>query len=231
MFMIFVGIDLAWKCVDPRPSSTAVCVIDEDLSVGLYAVTDDDEVLSLVPKGNDCLIGIDASLKVPNDTGMRSTEKSVRRMGINILPTSKSYLNQKFAGSRGERIVDALGDKGFRLAMPEDSNGRLLYEVFPYATVRCMIGSSPRYKHGKLAEKRQGCLGILWTIQIQHPELQIPGMLGDQIMQADSSGLRSVSDKLDSLLGAICVYRHAIYRGQATQMIGDEENGFILLCR
>ena len=61
MFMIFVGIDLAWKCVDPRPSSTAVCVIDEDLSVGLYAVTDDDEVLSLVPKGNDCLIGIDAS--------------------------------------------------------------------------------------------------------------------------------------------------------------------------
>jgi predicted RNase H-like nuclease len=229
--MRFIGIDLAWKYVDPRHFSTAVCVIEEDLSVGLFAVTDDDEVLSLVPEGNDCLIGIDASLKVPNDTGMRSTEKLVRRMGINILPTSKCHLNQKFGGSRGERMVDALGDKGFHLAMSGDRNGRLLYEVYPYATVRSMMGHSPRYKHGKLAEKRQGCLGILWTIQIQHPELMIPEMLADQIIQGDSSGLRSVSDKLDSLLGAICVYRHAIYRGQATQMIGDEENGFILLCR
>ena len=229
--MRFVGIDLAWKCGEPSPSSTAVCIIDEDLSVGLFSVTDDEEVLALVPEGDDCLIGIDASLRVPNDTGMRSTEKLVRRMGINILPTSKSYLNKKFGGSRGERIVEALGGKGFRLAITEDHIGRLLYEVFPYATVKLMMGRSPMYKHGKLADKRLGCLDILRTIQNQHSELQLPESLGDQIVHADSPGLKLASDKLDSLLAAVSVYRHAIYRGQSTRMIGDEENGFILLCR
>ena len=229
--MRFVGIDLAWKCVGPKPLSTAVCIIDEDFLVSLFCVTDDYEVLALVPEDNDCLIGIDASLKVPNDTGMRSTEKLVRRMGINILPTSKSYLRIKFGGSRGERMVDSLNYKGFRLADPEAHTGRLVYEVFPYATVRCMMGRSPRYKHGGLAERRQGCLDILRTIQNQHPELQLPKTLGDQIVHADSSGLKSASDKIDSLLAAVSVYRHAIYRGQSTRMIGDEENGFILLCR
>jgi predicted RNase H-like nuclease len=211
--------------------STAVCIIDEDLSVGIFSVTDDDEVLALVPEGDDCLIGIDASLKVQNETGMRTTEKMVRRMGINILPTSKSYLKDKFGGSRGERIVDALGFKGFRLARLEDHVGRLMFEVFPYATVRCMMGRSPRYKHGRMAGKRNGCLDILRAILDQHPELRLPEGLGDRIVQADSSGLKSASDQLDSLLGAISVYRHAIYRGQTTRMIGDEENGFILLCR
>ena len=128
-------------------------------------------------------------------------------------------------------MVDALGFKGFRLAIKEDNDGRLLFEVFPYATVKYMMGRSPRYKHGRLEEKRQGCLDILWTIQNRHPELQIPKTLGDQIVHADSSGLKSASDKIDSLLAAVSVYRHAIYRGQSTRMIGDEENGFILLCR
>jgi predicted RNase H-like nuclease len=134
VYVRFVGIDLAWKCVDPSPSSTGVCTINEDLSIGLFSVTNDDEILALVPERSNCLIGIDASLKVPNITGMRPTEKLVRQMGVNILPTSQSYLNKKFGGSRGAKIMDALGDRGFRLARPGDHLGRFVFEVYPYAT-------------------------------------------------------------------------------------------------
>ena len=231
MNVIFVGIDLAWKCVDPGPLSTAVCVIGEDLSATIDLVTFDDEIISLIGGEGDRLVGIDASLKVPNQAGMRSTEKLVRRMGFKILPTSKDHLTNKFGGSRGERLVGALGLKGFRLARSNDFHGRLVYEVFPHAAIRCMMGRSPRYKHGKLAEKRQECLNVLRAIQEQQPEIRLPGGLQDEIRQADSSGIKMAADKIDSLLCAVSVYRHAIYRGQATQMIGDEENGFILLSR
>ena len=177
------------------------------------------------------MVGIDASLKVPNHAGMRETEKLVRRMGINILPTSKNYLDNKFGGSRGEHLVSSLMKMDFRLAAPEDNAGRLIYEVFPFATIKCLTGRSPAYKHGRLAERKAECLVLLETIQAHHPEIRSPEGLEDEIGRAGLAGIKSVGDKIDSMLCAISVYRHAINRGQSTQMIGDEENGFILLCR
>lgn len=226
----FVGIDLAWKCVDPRPLSTAVCVIKEDGRVSIEMVTSDEEILAFIEGEGDCLVGIDASLTIPNHSGMRSTEKLVRRMGINILPTSKEYLTEKFGGSRGERLVQALRSRGFRMAGPDDRSGRLIYEVFPYASVRCMMGVH-RYKHGRLMEKRQGCLDLITSMRSQNPCIHFPKGLEDSIEAADSANIKMIADMLDSILCSISLYRHAIYRGQTTQMVGDEDNGFILLCR
>lgn len=227
--MRFVGIDLAWKC-DPVPLSTAVCIIDGD-DFEIELVTDIEEMLSFVTGEGDCFIGIDASLKVPNQTGMRSAEKLVRGMGIHILPTSRNYLNNKFGGSRGERLVDRLAEYGFRMAKPDDRSGRLIYEVFPYAAVRRFTGRSPAYKRGRLSERKQECVQLLRMIQTLHPELHNLDRFADEIGCSNSSGIKAAGDKIDALLCAISVYRHAIYRGHATQMIGDEENGFILLCR
>jgi predicted RNase H-like nuclease len=226
----FVGIDLAWKCVDPRPLSTAVCVINEDGIINVALVTSDQEILALIEGERDCLVGIDASLTVPNPSGMRSTEKMVRRMGFNILPTSKDFLMEKFGGSRGERLAEALRSKGFRMAGPDDRSGRLIYEVFPYASVKSMMGVH-RYKHGRLVEKRQGCLDLFASIKSQNPWIRFPNGFEDGIESADSASIKKVADMLDSILCSISLYRHAIYRGQTTQMIGDEDNGFILLCR
>lgn len=63
----------------------------------------DEEIQSLVPGQGECFVGVDASLRVPNRTGMRSTEKLVRRMGIGILQTSSDYHREKFGGS-GENV-------------------------------------------------------------------------------------------------------------------------------
>ena len=60
---------------------------------------------------------------------------------------------------------------------------------------------------------------------------RFPEGLAAEIVGADSIGLKGVADKIDSMLCSISLYRHAIYRGQTTQMVGDEDNGFILLCR
>ena len=138
----FIGVDLAWKCVDLVPFSTAVCVIDEDLDVTAELVTDDEEILDVIGGDRDCLVGIDASLTVPNQIGMRSTEKLVRGMAIRILPTSKTCLMEKFGGSRGERLVNALYRKGFARVGPHDRSGRLVYEVFPYVSIRSLMGGT-----------------------------------------------------------------------------------------
>jgi hypothetical protein len=119
----FVSIGLAWKCMDPSPWSISVCIIDEDGIAKIELVTGDEEILAIIGEEGDCLVGIDASLTVPNRTGMRSTEKLVRGMGIEILPTSKTSLVEKFSGSRGERLVDALCRKGFAMAGPHDLLG------------------------------------------------------------------------------------------------------------
>ena len=90
--MRFIGVDLAWKCVDPSPLSTAVCVIDGDGGVTTELVTGDEEILAVIGGEDDCLVGIDASLMVPNQTGMRSTEKLVMGPGgphlahVEVLP-------------------------------------------------------------------------------------------------------------------------------------------------
>jgi predicted RNase H-like nuclease len=215
----------------PGPFSTAVCVIDEDLEMAAELMTGDEEILAVIGGDGDRLVGIDASLTVPNQTGMRSTEKLVRGMGIRILPTSKTYLMEKFGGSRGERLVDALYRQGFAMAGPHDRSGRLVYEVFPYASIRGLTGGPRHYKHGRLAEKRQGCLDLFKAMKVQNPQLRFPEALSAEIVRADSVGMKGVADKIDSMLCSISLYRHAIYRGQTTQMIGDEDNGFILLCR
>jgi predicted RNase H-like nuclease len=101
----------------------------------------------------------------------------------------------------------------------------------PYASVRFMMGGPHCYKHGRLAERKHGCHDLFKTIRAQNPKVRFPEGFMDDIDRADSADMKSIADRIDSMLCSISLYRHAIYRGQTTQMIGDEDNGFILLCR
>jgi predicted RNase H-like nuclease len=110
-------------------------------------------------------------------------------------------------------------------------SGRLIYEVFPYAAVVRMLGRHFGYKRGRLVERKKECLKLPSLIEAQNPGLNLPDGIIEDIVRSGSAGMKAVADKIDSLLCAISVYRHAIYRGLATEMVGDGENGFILLCR
>ena len=92
-------------------------------------------------------------------------------------------------------------------------------------------GGSRCYKHGRLAEKKQGCQDLFKSIKDQNPGIRFPERLENDIDREDSAGIKRTADKLDLMLCSISLYRHAIYRVQTTQMIGDEDNGFILICR
>lgn len=94
-----------------------------------------------------------------------------------------------------------------------------------------MGGGSRCYKRGRLAEKKQGCQDLFRSIKDQNPGIRFPERLDDEIGRLDSAGIERTADKLDSMLCSISLYMHAIYRGQTTQMIGDEDNGFILIRR
>jgi predicted RNase H-like nuclease len=46
---------------------------------------------------------------------------------------------------------------------------------------------------------------------------------------AKGSGLKSVEDPLDAAISVTCVYAHWIYDGKSTQLVGEEEHGFVYL--
>ena len=102
--------------------------------------------------------------------------------------------------------------RGLPLRLHPESDGRHLH-----------------YKHGRLAEKRQGCLDLFKAMNVQNPTISRGARRRDR--GGRFHRLEGRADKIDSMLCSISLYRHAIYRGQTTQMVGDEDNGFILLCR
>ena len=75
----FVGVDLSWKCAPFKEGATAVCSCGQDGKMDTpELVTSDDDVIEFIGPG-PAWIGIDASLLVPNQFGLRSGEREIVR--------------------------------------------------------------------------------------------------------------------------------------------------------
>ena len=49
------------------------------------------------------------------------------------------------------------------------------------------------------------------------------------IKEADARRMKHMDDKVDSMLCAMCLYAHWLYRGKRTRIIGDGSDGYILM--
>ncbi len=228
--MHFVGIDLAWKAEPPWEKKTGVCIMNTDCEIeDLFLVKSDDDILRTL---NDCRhtwVGIDAPLVVPDGEGLRGCERELFNRGIHVLPTSRDFMNRKFGGCRGERLREELMKMGYSLA-DSDTNPGGMYEVYPYGALNVLTGGEiPRYKKGPAEERRRAALQVLdilnqW-VPVETPQLQ------KEIIGATPGELATTMDKLDALIGVLCVYTHWIYGSRRTELVGDEQDGFILLPR
>jgi predicted RNase H-like nuclease len=225
----FLGIDLAWKAANPACDSTALCTLDSNGNLqDLVTCTSDLEILGFIQE-NVVWIGIDAPLRVPYDQGMRKCERSLRSMGVPVLPSNQKFMTAHFGGLRGEAIAKELQLRGHAPAEASGSAPKAYFEVYPYGTLAMLTeGEVPPYKQGPAERRRAAMAEVLDVLRSWQPKMTAMG-LSNEIQQASAQGLKTLGDRIDAMLCVACVYAHWLSKGKSTALVGGEKEGFILL--
>jgi predicted RNase H-like nuclease len=230
--MNFIGIDLGWK---PK-GGTALAVLNPKgrVTASTYK-REEREIISYVESYSrrGCLVGIDAPLVVRNYRGRRRCEKQLQGMGIPSYPANRRWLLKAFRGVRGESLVAGLRKIGFEL-MDELTPGAEtlgIMEVYPYATLRMLLNALPAYKKGSKAERSLGLNKLRRELARLHPPLMLPREFLNQDAESRLEELKKLADLLDAAVAAYTVYLYWLYGEERCVVLGDKEEGFILLPR
>ncbi len=221
--MRFVGIDLAWKVAPPKDQGTGYCIIGghgQVTEIGL--LTTDEEIIELAT-AEDSWIGIDASLKVPADRGIRNCERELRSLGLRALPTSRAFYHKHYGGCRGEVLAQKLEEVGYAYF---GTGPRSFFEIYPYSVAKLLLPSPLRYKKGPRDERRKGSEALLRQLQEWEPSLQLPPSAMPPLVDG-----KGAADRMDALMAAVSLYRHRLYAGNRSLVVGEHDDGFILLPR
>lgn len=215
--------DLSWKVDPPRPNGTGYCVIDDHgRVVELGTVTTDQEVIGLVGTG-EVWVGVDAPLRVMPGRSMRSCERMVRSRGIRILPTELGFHYRHYGGCRGATIAKSLKALGLEYF---GQGGKALFEVYPRAVLHALGPFPLSYKKGPRSDRLVAVDHALRRLGEWEPSIEIP----PRFMPGLRDG-KEAADRMDALLAAASLYRHRLYSGKRSMVLGEYDDGYILLPR
>jgi len=245
----FIGLDLAWS---PRNNSGGVALEDSGGHAHWVAsperLGDNAEVLAFVRNTagtGPALVAIDAPLIVPNAEGSRPVDRQVThlfgRFGAGCYP---AYRNRPGSCTRGEQIVAALAEQGFRQDPYLEARGpaRSIFEVYPHPATLALFHlhktikykARPNRDHAFRCQELERLRRGLIALQQAEPALHLP----PEITQVDVPSLQGGAFKRyeDRLDGAVCAYiaYHAWYWGpQGYEVYAgdppDPSKGYILV--
>lgn len=251
--MLFLGLDLAWG----RKNTSGGCVVSCAANEGSRAVVleytetlgDDDEIIHWVNRWNaeagpdGLLVGIDAPLLVPNETGKRPCETELgrrfARFQAGAHPANRTIFGDDV---RGERLVARLEEIGIAhdpyLKAPRQTGVRQMMEVFPHPAhiVLFELEKTLKYKPKpkRTYEMRWAAMNdysrLLRGLTQFDPPLDLP----EAWPPADVSGLigsqlKRLEDGMDALS---CAYITLWYwhHGQAgAEVIGGMTDGYVVV--
>jgi predicted RNase H-like nuclease/ppGpp synthetase/RelA/SpoT-type nucleotidyltranferase len=237
--MHFVGLDLAWG--ENKP--TGLAVLDDAGSLLRVSAHDTDAsiVEALAPYVQDeCLVGIDAPLVVPNATGNRPCEAALNRdfarfdAGAHPSNTGKPELAGEPRGAKVARLLGLDID-------PASTARRRAVEVYPHpATVALFrLGRTLKYKNkpGRTVARMRAELLRLVELLEGLEQAEVPLRLRHHAAwralvaaigaAARKSELRRAEDQVDAV---VCAYvaQFAVRRPQLTTTYGDLATGYIV---
>ena len=243
-----VGIDLAWG----RRNTTAAVALEHQDDDGSFrvvaeadALTDDESILDFVRQadtGGGLLLGIDAPLDVPNETGERPVEAALRRCFGRYQAGAHPANRRLYEGDiRGEKLAvrleaefDIRNDFHFT---PRDPGVRRCLEVFPHPAqvVLFELTRTLKYKAktGRDLASRQAEFARL-VAGLRGLRKQTPSLHSPDWLEPPATGLRGVAlkryeDRLDAL---VCAYVAAYFwqwgEGDRCTVIGDRETGYVV---
>lgn len=207
----------------PKEQGTGFCIIEFDGTVSeLGLISTDEEILDLAV--NEAWIGIDASLVVPSDKKLRKCEHQLRSRGLRVLPTNLEFYKKHYGGCRGERLASLIQARGFEFF---GTGSRVLFEVYPFAVFQMLFpGAKATYKRGSLASRRLASEDLLRRILEWEPRVQLPPKLMGSLVEGTGA-----ADRMDAFMAAVLLYRHGISSGSLSEVVGDRDDGYILLPR
>ena len=246
--MRMIGIDLAWG----RRNTTAAVALERQGDAGTFvvvaeaeALTDDESILDFVRQtdtGGGILVGIDAPLDVPNETGERPVEAALRRCFGRYQAGAHPANRRLYGGDiRGERLAVRLEEEfaipnDFQFAVG-DPDVRRCIEVFPHPAQVVLFGLTRtlKYKaragrdlasrHAEFARFVEG----LKSLDKQTPALRSPDWLEPPAIDLRGMKLKRYEDRLDAL---VCAYVAAYFwywgEGDRCTVIGDRKTGYVV---
>ncbi len=251
--MLFLGLDLAWGpkntsggCVLRWEGGGPAIVADVTEALG-----DDDALLAWVDhwdnssEGGGLLIGVDAPLWVPNETGKRPCEAELGRRFAKFQAGAHPANRRLFGDDvRGERLVVRLAERNIthdpHLRSPRETGARRVMEVFPHPAHIVLFGLERTLKYkakpGRDYPSRWAALDEyarhLRGLTSHDPPLRLP----DDWPRSEADGLTGAAfkryeDGLDALTCAYIVYWYWWHGSAGAQVIGDRAGGYIVVPR
>ncbi len=242
----FVGIDLAWS---HRNASGGAVIRDGALLASTGDLGSDDEIVGFVKQwvsdGAPAVIGIDAPLRVPNETGSRQCDRDLstdwRRFDAGALPANRNLLTVD-GNVRGEALVAMLRSCcGFdeSAEIPQRTRRRIVCEVYPHPAHVTLFGLAKTLKYK--ARKGRSLADRHVEFERYHSYLaklsdgDPPIAAGlDELLSSDLSAMRGKAlkaheDRLDAVSCAYiaCYLWH--HGPKRTQIYGSLEAGHILV--
>jgi predicted RNase H-like nuclease len=251
--MRFIGLDLAWGA----KNTSAAVTFERDAQSGALsavshadALTDDDSICAYIAAndvGGGLIVGVDAPLDVPNETGERPVESVLRRCFGRFQAGAHPANRSLYGGDiRGERLAARLEREfdmtsGFAFA-PRSPHARYVVEVFPHPAQVVLFGLTKTLKYklkrgrdlpSRLAEFARFSVGLR-ELQNAVPSLVPPNWLHTpEWFLAQSviapSALKRIEDEMDAL---VCAYVAAYFwywgDGEQCMIIGDKATGYII---
>ncbi len=228
---MYLGLDLAWSTTNP----TGACALDCDGTViDERMLGSDDEIIEWITgsMGESTVVGIDAPLHVPNETGRRPCEAELQReyggRKAGPHPANRRLLLANNGVIRGEQLVARLEAFGF--SGPGAAGDRTFLEVYPHPAIIEVFGLEERliYKAKRgvtVAGRRSGLRALsrlLGSLESATPPLLAPPV--EVPDDARGAALKEIEDRLDARM---CAWVASVW-GQSPNRIrlfGDRISG------
>lgn len=251
--MLFLGLDLAWGKTNSSGGVVLKAQAGEPATVQdvQEALGDDESILAWVDTWDAAagrgglLLGVDAPLLVPNETGKRPCEAEVGRRFAKFQAGAHPANRTLFRGYvRGEDLVRRLDERGIvhhpHLDAPQDGALRRVMEVFPHPAHVLLFGLAKTLKYkaktGRTLQSRWAAFAeygsLLRGLQAHPPPLRLPADWPPTDVTGVTGGaLKRLEDGLDALTCAYVVYYYWWHGPRGGEVIGDMTHGYIVVPR
>ena len=217
----------------------------------LDALGDDDAICAWIARWDaeagteGLLLGVDAPLLVPNETGKRPCEAEIGRRFARFQAGAHPANRQIFGGDvRGERLVARVANRGIVhnpfLVAPQQAGARQVMEVFPHPAHIVLFGLTRTLKYkakpGRDYASRWAAMNAYSRHLRDLTRHDPPFALPEDWPPADASSLtggafKRLEDGIDALTCAYVVFRYWWHGAAGGEVIGDMTDGYIVIPR
>ncbi|MEM1442928.1 MAG: DUF429 domain-containing protein [Verrucomicrobiota bacterium] len=230
-----IGIDLAWG--ERNPDGVTVLEFDGGLGkdptrLETFLSQGDEELFSnLEPvfEAGKIMIALDAPTLCRSDSGSRPVDKECNRL-FSRYEAGCHPVNRRLC-VRPFRVAERFQELGFSLTT--DWKGpRIVSEVYPHpATIRLFgLEKTIKYKRGRVAEKRSEFARYQKHL-CAYLQKSMPWLANSDPHREllSTPWKKDIEDQVDSILCAAIAYRHLVFQGTKSEVIGDDVDGHMLI--